>query len=98
MSGWIIVPPSDNKCPICAVDHDVDYPHDATTFYYRFLFKNQHGRDATWSDAMLHCPEEIRERWSKGLTDIGIDVNSTQVLGDIKTQEELEARMKKGLK
>jgi hypothetical protein len=93
MTGWMIIPPNDKKCPICAVEHHVDNPHDATSFYYRFLFKNQYGREATWSDAMLHCPGEIRRDWTERLTKVGIDVNSPQVLGDIKSQEELEQRL-----
>ncbi|MFN6560070.1 MAG: hypothetical protein RMY28_009700 [Nostoc sp. ChiSLP01] len=79
--------------PICAVEHDVDQPHDATSFYYRFLFKNQYGRDVTWSDAMLHCPEEIRQLWTENLTKVGIDVNSLEVFGDITSQEDLQQRL-----
>lgn len=93
-NGFMILPPGDNKCPICAVAHEVDMPHDATSFYYRFLFKNQHGRDTTWADAILHCPEEIKQTWTEHLTRIGIDINSIYVTGDIKDQDDLNKRLK----
>ena len=93
MTGWMILPPSDKKCPICAVEHEVDKPHDATSFYYRFLFKNQYGREVTWNDAMLHCPEDIRQVWTEYLNNLGIDVNSPKTSGDIKSQEDLNQRL-----
>ncbi len=68
-TDFSVLPVQQGCCPICAIEHDPDYPHDATTFYYRFLFKNQYNREATWNDVMLHCPEEIKKIsqniWSK---------------------------------
>jgi hypothetical protein len=89
-----LLPPKDGCCRICAIAHDDDQPHDATTFYYRFLFKNTHGRDATWSDAMLHCSQEVKDAWTSYLNSIGVDVNSTDVFGGITSKEQLEARLK----
>jgi hypothetical protein len=93
MREFVLLPPPPGKCRICAVEHHVDQPHDATSFYYRWLFNAQYGRSPTWADAMLHCPEEIRQERTKYLERLGIDINSTNLYGDIKSQADLDKRL-----
>jgi hypothetical protein len=93
--SWQAMPPGQGKCRNCAVAHDDMDPHDATSFYYRFLFVNTHGRDATWADAMAHCEPEVQRAWTRYLNSIGIDVNSTNVRGGMTSQAELDERLAK---
>jgi hypothetical protein len=93
MTDWQIVPPAPDKCRICAVEHSPESPHDATSFYYRFAFANANKRSPTWADAMAHCEPEVQQMFTEHLNRIGIDVNSTELLGDIESQEELDARL-----
>lgn len=94
MSNLNILPPRPGQCPICAVKHDEELPHDATSFYYQFLFSAQWKRSPTWNDAMAHCSIEIQQRWKAFLNHMDIDPNSTDVKGSIKTQGHLDARLK----
>lgn len=94
MSNFWVLPPGTGRCRNCGVAHDDMAPHDATSFYYRILFHNTHGRSVTWADAMAHCEEPVQEAWTKHLNSIGIDINSSDVLGGIKSNEELQQRLK----
>lgn len=97
MSNWQALPPGLGKCRICAVEHPDNAPHDATSFYYRVLFVNTYDRSPTWADAMAHCEPEVQQRQTVYLNKIGIDINSTQVLGDIKSKEDLSDRLTGGV-
>jgi hypothetical protein len=90
-----LLPPAPHLCQSCAVDHKPEQPHDATSFFYAFWFHGQTGRSPTWADAMAHCDEANKKFWTKYLTGVGIDINSTQLRGDIKTKEDLAERMAK---
>lgn len=94
MSEFNLLPPAPGKCRLCAIAHKEEAPHDATSFYYRFLFKNTYGRDPTWADAMNHCDEATKEAWCKYLAKLGIDVNSTNVFGNIKSQEDVDQALR----
>lgn len=93
MSDWQVLPPGSGKCRSCAVEHDDSQPHDATSLYYQVLFANTHGQSATWADAIAHCEPEVKKAWTECLNSIGIDINSTQVKGGIKSKEELNERL-----
>lgn len=44
---------------------------------------------------MSHCCPELQKEWIDRLTAIGIDVDSVQVWGDIKSEPDLMERLKK---
>ncbi len=89
-----IFPPAPNKCQQCAVEHDPEMPHDATSLYYGFWFTKNHGRSPTWNDAMDHCPENIKEAILGTLQQLNIDPASTKVRGDITSQQQVEDRLR----
>jgi hypothetical protein len=74
MSSMMLLPPKPDVCQECAVDHDPRLPHNQQSLYYQMKFKMEHGRDATWNDAMAHCTEEVKERWIGGLKFHGVEV------------------------
>ncbi|MGI6234465.1 MAG: hypothetical protein ACOYI6_04320 [Christensenellales bacterium] len=69
-----ILPPGPGKCPVCAVEHDAQQPHDAQSLYYRMKFRQQHGRFPTWWDAMAHCDQATKDLWLDELKANGVDV------------------------
>lgn len=73
-----MLPPPPGACPVCAVHHDPNWPHNRDSLYYQFWFFQQWGRSPTWTDAMAHCPVELREQWRQQLIEIhkekGLDV------------------------
>lgn len=93
MSEFQALPPGKGKCRSCAVEHDEMQPHDATSFYYRVLFANTHKRSPTWADAMAHCEQSVQREWAEMLSSIGIDINSTDVRGGMKSKAELDERL-----
>ena len=73
-SEMILLPPRSDVCQECARDHDPRLPHDKQSLYYQVKFKMEHGRGATWADAMGHCSDEIKAAWTDGLKKFGIEV------------------------
>lgn len=69
-----VLPPAKDRCQICASKHEPAEPHNAQSLYYQTVFNMEHGRAATWLDAMEHCPPELQEIWTKALEDRGVDV------------------------
>lgn len=73
--GFILLgktPPG--TCPECAVKHDPSQPHNPQSLTYQYKFYDEHGRWPTWSDAMAHCSDEIKEVWVKALREHGVEV------------------------
>lgn len=66
-----LLPPKPGTCPICAVDHKPEDPHNAQSLYYQYRFYGVRGRWPTWADAMAHCDPQIRARWEQALRDRG---------------------------
>lgn len=62
-----MLPPAEHLCPICAVEHEADLPHNAQSMYYQMRFKEHHGRHPTWADASAHCSTEMRSLWKEEL-------------------------------
>lgn len=62
-----LLPPKAGLCQVCAVEHKPDAPHNAQSLYYGMRFKMLHDRDVTWSDAVAHCPPEVRAVWEREL-------------------------------
>ncbi len=84
-----LLPPSADKCQYCAVKHNPEQPHNAQSFYYAFWFNATYNRSPTWNDAMAHCSEEVKKEWLAYLTKLGIDPNSTNLTGEIKSQSDV---------
>lgn len=70
--GLMLMPPPDDKCFFCAVEHEPEQPHDATSFYYQFYFNGKFKRAVTWSDAIAHCSEELKVAWKEALIEKGV--------------------------
>jgi hypothetical protein len=65
--GFMLLPPAEGKCRICAVAHEPDQAHNASSLFYGMRFKMRYGRDGTWADAVAHCPPATRELWEQVL-------------------------------
>lgn len=68
-------------------------PECATAMFYQIKFLNVHKRPPTWADAMAHCCPLLQQDLTKRLASIGIDVNSTDIRGGIKSKAELDERL-----
>lgn len=78
----MLLPPAKDKCQECATKHEPEQPHNATSMFYLVKFKMDHGKEATWSDAMAHCSTEVKKHWTHHLKKMfDVDVNSTNVSG-----------------
>lgn len=62
-------------CPMCAVKHDPQMPHNKDSMTYQYKFYDLNGRWPTWVDAMAHCTPEIRELWLEALEQRGVKVD-----------------------
>lgn len=63
----MLLPPPPDKCPVCAHDHEPDWPHNAQSLYYLYRFYGLRGRWPTWADAIAHCDGPMREHWEREL-------------------------------
>ncbi|MEW6495328.1 MAG: hypothetical protein AB1589_22850 [Cyanobacteriota bacterium] len=90
-----LLPPSKDKCQCCAFNHPPTEPHNAQTLYYHFWFEAQYNRAPTWADAMAHCSEQVQQKWMSQFIKCGVDIYSTNLLGDIKSQEEVSDRLRR---
>ena len=87
----LLSPPKD-CCQECAIKHHPSQPHNPRTFYYQYNFLIKHKRPATWSDAMAHCNQEVKDKWLSKLKKLNIDVSSTNITGNIKSEQEVRDR------
>lgn len=72
----MLMPARAGTCEHCAVIHPKEAPHDATSMFFKYKFYNENGQWPTWSDAMSHCTEEVKQLWTQVLKSKGIDVDS----------------------
>jgi len=63
----ILLPPKKGTCPVCAIKHGPDEPHNRQSLYYQFRFYGLHGRWPTWADAIAHCSDKIKRLWEEEL-------------------------------
>lgn len=70
-----LMPAKEGTCEICATAHDPDQPHNAQSLFYQTRFNIEHGRAATWIDAMEHCSAPVRDLWRNALIERGVDVD-----------------------
>lgn len=66
--------PPKGTCPLCAVKHDPEQPHNRDSLTYQYKFYDLNGRWPTWKDAMAHCPDDIKKLWIKALEENGVKV------------------------
>ena len=69
-----LLPPASHLCQECAVDHLPSQPHNPQSLFYQVKFNMQHARVPTWRDAMAHCSDDVKEKWTKGLAAHGVEV------------------------
>lgn len=65
--GLRMLPGPPGTCEWCHVEHDPTHPHNQQLLPYQMKFHTIHGRWPTWTDAMAHCPPEIRAYWRSEL-------------------------------
>lgn len=92
-SDFHSLPPAPRLCRICAIDHPPEQPHNPQSFYYQHHFNQGHGRLPTWADALAHCSDEIKTPWLDFLGRLGIDLNSSDVIGGLTSNDELNSRL-----
>ena len=68
--------PGPRTCPICAVVHAPDQPHDRDSVYYQNRFWKRYKRLPTWADAMSHCSEAAKAAFIEALAERGIDAGA----------------------
>lgn len=71
MNGMMLLPAAPGTCPLCATAHEPHFPHNAQSLFYGMRFKMEHGRDATWADAVAHCVAEMKAFWKGHLEALG---------------------------
>jgi hypothetical protein len=74
LGGFRLLPAAEGTCPECATAHDPAMPHNQRSITYQYDFYGKHGRWPTWKDAMAHCSEEMKQKWTEQLTLRGISV------------------------
>jgi hypothetical protein len=68
--GFRMLPGPKESCEWCHVVHDPKEPHNQQSLSYHMKFHAIKGRYPTWTDAMAHCSEEVREMWKEELIKI----------------------------
>jgi hypothetical protein len=81
LQPWTMLGPPPGTCPECAVDHPPDQPHDRQSLCYQYTFYRARGSWPTWADAMAHCDETTRARWTAALVERGVDVGTVTPKG-----------------
>lgn len=66
-NAMTLLPPKGDACQECAVDHAWDQPHNQQSLYYQMQFHSKNGRWPTWTDAMSHCPDQVKLAWREHL-------------------------------
>lgn len=94
-SDLTLLPPPKDCCQECGVKHDPTLSHNAQSFFYQYKFALLNKRSPTWADAMSHCSEEIKQAYIQYFTKLGIDINSTNLTGDLKSETEVKERLAK---
>ena len=64
----------DGTCPMCALAHDPEMPHNRYGLFYQYKFYDRYGRWPTWTDAMAHCTPEIQAFWKRELSARGVEI------------------------
>jgi predicted RNA-binding protein with PUA-like domain len=75
LKPFVLCPPKPGVCQECASDHPEEYPHNQNSLYYQYKFFDENGRWPTWKDAMEHCDEETKLKWSEALVKMGVKLD-----------------------
>jgi len=74
-----LLPPRPDVCQQCATDHEPNFPHNAHSLYYQTKFQMDHGRGATWVDAMGHCTDDMKKIWKELLLSKKINIDAGEI-------------------
>lgn len=74
-----MMPARAGTCEHCATKHEPELPHNAQSLFYQMRFHSEHGRYPDWRDAMAHCSDDMRARWTEALMGRGVDVAGGKV-------------------
>jgi hypothetical protein len=66
-SGMMLMPAAPGTCEWCATAHEPHLPHNQQSLYYQMKFQAIKGRPPTWTDAMAHCEQAMRDDWKREL-------------------------------
>lgn len=77
--------PAPGLCQECGRAHNPEIPHDKNSLYYATKFKMEHGREPSWDDAVAHCTEDMKKRWSDTMNRVRA---STEQLQDKEKQDD----------
>lgn len=72
IKGMMLLPPAEDKCQACGLDHFPGQPHNKDSLYYQCWFYIHYGRYPTWADAIEHCAKPLRDAWEKELKERGV--------------------------
>src|SRR5688572_1045122 len=61
-----------NQCSVCGDRHEPWDAHDATSPDYHRAFREKHGRNPSWMDALAHCSPIIKLYWVLQLKEQGM--------------------------
>jgi hypothetical protein len=61
-------------CEACGTEHAAGEPHNQQSLTYQYNFYADHGRWPTWSDALAHCSDAVRQHWEKELVARGVNI------------------------
>lgn len=65
--AFTILPGPPGSCEWCHTVHAPEQPHNQQSLAYQMKFYGEHKRWPTWTDAMAHCPEDVRRMWREQL-------------------------------
>ncbi len=66
-NAMTMLPPAPDVCQECATAHNHDEPHNQQSLYYQMHFQARHGRWPTWTDALAHCSDDVKQHWRQEL-------------------------------
>jgi hypothetical protein len=74
-SGFQMLPPPPDACPVCAVDHAPEEPHAPDSLFWQIARGMAGGPPPTWEEALAHCTPAVRESWITALARCNVEVD-----------------------
>lgn len=74
LGAFALMPATPGTCPECATKHTPEEPHNQQSLAYQYDFYGKNGRWPTWSDAMAHCDDKMRQLWTEQLLKRGVRI------------------------
>lgn len=68
--GMKMLPGPPGTCEWCHTAHEPGEPHNQQSLPYQMKFYTLNKRWPTWTDAMTHCTQEVKDRWRSQLVEI----------------------------